>query len=63
MDGGIYVNCALDNVPLVGLIFTVSKILVFIGMRGVITRNFFTAQQISKHFLSKREGKEYKSYS
>lgn len=57
MDGGLYVNCATDNLSFIGLIFTVSKVPVFTGMCGVITRNFF--QEISKCFVSKREGKEY----
>lgn len=63
VDGGIYASCALDNMSFTGLILTVSMDLVFIGMHGVITRNFFKAQQITKNLLSEREGKEYRSYS
>lgn len=55
MDGGIDVNCALDYMSFIGLIFTVSKALVFIGMCGVITRNFFSKPSRSVSIFLARE--------
>lgn len=54
MDGGIYVNCALDNMCFTGLIFTESKDLVFIGMRGV-TQGIFSKPSRSVSTCSARE--------